>query len=111
MSFAPASPAVHSLTLSLEKGEILGLIGPNGAGKTTVFNLISGLLPPSEGSIRFKGNEITGLQPNRICKSRLARTFQITKPFGDITGAVVLEGTGAELLANPHMQKAYLGLK
>jgi branched-chain amino acid transport system ATP-binding protein len=77
--------AVHSLNLSLEKGEILGLIGPNGAGKTTVFNLISGLLPPSEGSIRFKGNEITRLQPNRICKSGLARTFQITKPFGDIT--------------------------
>jgi len=77
--------AVHSLNLSLKKGEILGLIGPNGAGKTTVFNLISGLLPPSEGSIRFKGNEITRLQPNRICKSGLARTFQITKPFGDIT--------------------------
>jgi len=77
--------AVRSLTLTLEKGEILGMIGPNGAGKTTVFNLISGLLPPSGGSVRFKGEGITHLQPNQICKRGLVRTFQITKPFGDIT--------------------------
>jgi len=77
--------AVHMLSLTLETGEILGMIGPNGAGKTTVFNLISGLMPPSEGSIRFKGEEIIHLQPNQICKRGLVRTFQITKPFGNIT--------------------------
>jgi branched-chain amino acid transport system ATP-binding protein len=77
--------AVHMLSLSLGKGEILGMIGPNGAGKTTVFNLISGLMPPSEGSIRFKGEELVHLQPNQICKRGLVRTFQITKPFGNIT--------------------------
>jgi branched-chain amino acid transport system ATP-binding protein len=77
--------AVRMLSLTLGKGEILGMIGPNGAGKTTVFNLISGLMPPSEGSIRFKGEEIVHLQPNQICKRGLVRTFQITKPFGNIT--------------------------
>lgn len=77
--------AVRMLSLTLEKGEILGMIGPNGAGKTTIFNLISGLMPPSEGNIRFKGEEIVHLQPNRICKRGLVRTFQITKPFGNIS--------------------------
>ncbi len=77
--------AVRSLSLTLEKGEILGMIGPNGAGKTTVFNLISGLMPPTTGAIRFKGEEISRLEPNRICKRGLVRTFQITKPFADIT--------------------------
>jgi branched-chain amino acid transport system ATP-binding protein len=77
--------AVRMLNLTLEKGEILGMIGPNGAGKTTVFNLISGFLPPTEGSIRFKGEDISHLETNKICKRGLVRTFQITKPFGDIT--------------------------
>jgi len=77
--------AIHHLNLALEKGEILGIIGPNGAGKTTVFNLVSGFLPPSEGTIRFKGEEISRLEPNQICKRGLVRTFQITKPFGNIT--------------------------
>jgi branched-chain amino acid transport system ATP-binding protein len=77
--------AVSELTMELEEGEILGMIGPNGAGKTTVFNLITGFLPPTKGNIRLKGEEITGLQPNQICKRGIVRTFQITKPFGDIT--------------------------
>ena len=77
--------AVSELTMELEEGEILGMIGPNGAGKTTVFNLITGFLPPTKGNIRLTGEEITGLQPNQICKRGMVRTFQITKPFGDIT--------------------------
>lgn len=77
--------AIHNLDLVLEKGEILGIIGPNGAGKTTLFNLVSGFLPPSGGTIRFKGQEITRLEPNQICKRGLVRTFQITRPFGNIT--------------------------
>lgn len=77
--------AVSELSLELEQGEILGMIGPNGAGKTTAFNLITGFLPPTKGNIRFKGEEITGLQPSQICKRGIVRTFQLTKPFGDIT--------------------------
>lgn len=77
--------AVDKLTLTIEKGEILGIIGPNGAGKTTVFNLVSGFLSPSEGSIHFKGEDITHLQTNQICNRGLVRTFQITRPFGNIT--------------------------
>jgi len=77
--------AIHHLNLALEKGEILGLIGPNGAGKTTDFNLVSGFLKPTEGTIHLKGEEISRLEPSRICKRGLVRTFQITKPFGNIT--------------------------
>lgn len=77
--------AIHHLNLALETGEILGIIGPNGAGKTTVFNLVSGFLTPSEGTIHFKSQEISRLEPNQICKRGLVRTFQITKPFGNIT--------------------------
>lgn len=77
--------AVSELSLELEQGEILGIIGPNGAGKTTAFNLITGFLPPTKGDIWFKGEDITGLQPSQICKRGIVRTFQITKPFGDIT--------------------------
>ena len=77
--------AVNKLTTTVQKGEILGIIGPNGAGKTTVFNLISGFLKPSEGSIRFKGEDITRLEPNQICRFGVSRTFQIAKPFGNIT--------------------------
>ena len=77
--------AIHHLNLALEKGEILGIIGPNGAGKTTAFNLVSGFLKPTEGTIHLKGEEISRLEPSRICKRGLVRTFQITKPFGNIT--------------------------
>jgi branched-chain amino acid transport system ATP-binding protein len=69
----------------LRKGEILGIIGPNGAGKTTLFNLITGFLKPDRGDIHFKGDRVTGLRPHEICKRGLARTFQITQPFGNLT--------------------------
>jgi branched-chain amino acid transport system ATP-binding protein len=77
--------AVNKVTTTVEKGDILGIIGPNGAGKTTLFGLISGFLKPTEGGIRFKSEEITRLEPNRICRLGIARTFQIAKPFGEIT--------------------------
>lgn len=73
--------AVHELSLRVDKGEILGMIGPNGAGKTTAFNMISGYYKPSEGEVFFKGENITGLRPDQICKKGLARTFQVVKPF------------------------------
>ncbi len=76
--------AVKNLSFSLEPGEILGIIGPNGAGKTTAFNMIAGYFPPDAGEIVFKGNNIAGLRPWDISHRKIARTFQLSKPFGDL---------------------------
>jgi branched-chain amino acid transport system ATP-binding protein len=73
--------AVNKVSFEVREGEILGLIGPNGSGKSTLFNLISGTLAPSEGSIRFAGAEIAGLPAHRICQRGIGRTFQIPRPF------------------------------
>lgn len=73
--------AVDTLSLSIDKGQILGLIGPNGAGKSTAFNCIAGVYAPTQGSIAFDGKTITGQKPWTLCKKGLARTFQIVKPF------------------------------
>jgi branched-chain amino acid transport system ATP-binding protein len=73
--------AVNQVAFEVQPGEILGLIGPNGSGKSTIFNLISGTLRPTEGSIRFKGTEIAGLAAHQICHRGIARTFQIPRPF------------------------------
>ena len=76
--------AVSNVDFKVEQGEALGLIGPNGAGKTTLFNLISAALVPKPGTIRFKGQNITGLKPYRICRMGVARTFQTVKVFADM---------------------------
>jgi len=76
--------AVSNVDFNVEQGEALGLIGPNGAGKTTLFNLISAALVPKSGTIRFKGENITGLKPYKICRMGVARTFQTVKVFGDM---------------------------
>ena len=77
--------AIRDLNLAINKGEIVGLIGPNGSGKTTLFNLISGVLKPDKGEISFEGRDITGLKPHRVCQGGIARTFQLTKPFMQMT--------------------------
>lgn len=77
--------AVGNLSLSVDEGQILGLIGPNGAGKTTAFNMISGFYKADEGEIIFDGEEITGLRPDQICKLGLTRTFQVVKPFPQLS--------------------------
>ena len=77
--------AVEDLSFELASGEILGLIGPNGAGKTTLFNLVTGFYQPDAGMIFFQGKNITGLRPHEICNRGLARTFQITQPFANLT--------------------------
>ena len=73
--------AVNGLSFSVDQGEILGLIGPNGSGKTTLFNMLSGTLAPTAGSIRFDGREIGGHAPHRIINHGVGRTFQIPRPF------------------------------
>jgi branched-chain amino acid transport system ATP-binding protein len=77
--------AVSDASLRVDKGEIVALIGPNGAGKTTLFNLVAGVYPPSSGRIVFEGRDITGLRPDRVCNAGIGRTFQIVKPFADMT--------------------------
>jgi len=78
---------LRGVTFAVEEGEIVGLIGANGAGKTTLFNTVTGLTPPSAGSIRFAGKEIAGLPPHRICNLGVARTFQVVRPFANATVA------------------------
>jgi branched-chain amino acid transport system ATP-binding protein len=77
--------ALDNLSFHLAKGEILGIIGPNGAGKTTLFNVVTGFYRPDEGEIIFNGEDITGLKPHQIAKRGMARTFQITQPFPNLT--------------------------
>ncbi len=77
--------AVDDVTFDVEEGTLTGLIGPNGAGKSTTFNLITGMLDPTDGTVRFNGEEITGLQPHEIANRGLARTFQIARELEEMT--------------------------
>lgn len=77
--------ALAGVHLSVQEGEIAAVIGPNGAGKTTLFAAISGFLRPDGGRIRFLGRDITGQQPHRLAVAGLVRTFQVTRPFADLT--------------------------
>jgi branched-chain amino acid transport system ATP-binding protein len=92
--------ALEGVDLVVGRGEVVGLIGPNGAGKTTMFNVICGL-PPTAGRVHFKGGDITGLPPHLICRRGIARTFQLTRPFVDLSvqdnvAAAALFGRGRE---------------
>jgi branched-chain amino acid transport system ATP-binding protein len=77
--------AVRSVSLTVQAGELLGIIGPNGAGKTTLFHVISGYYRPEEGRVRFDGKDMTGRPPHEISRLGLTRTFQIVKPFGNLS--------------------------
>ena len=77
--------AVDNVSFEVQQGEILGLIGPNGSGKSTIFNLISGALKPSGGSFKFDNKDITNLAPDKICHLGISRTFQIPRPFRNIS--------------------------
>ncbi len=77
--------AVNSIDLIIKKGQIRGLIGPNGSGKTTIFNLISGFIQPTRGRVYFQGDDITSLPPYLVAKKGLARTFQISALFKEVT--------------------------
>jgi branched-chain amino acid transport system ATP-binding protein len=77
--------AVRQVTLEVPAGDLLGIIGPNGAGKTTLFNMVGGFYRPEEGRVLFEGRDITGEPPHAVCRLGLTRTFQIVKPFGNLS--------------------------
>ncbi len=76
---------IDDLDVKLYEGEALGIVGPNGAGKTTLFNLITGVYRPDEGRVMYKERDITGVKRHVRCREGIGRTFQIPKPFGDMS--------------------------
>lgn len=77
--------ALSRVSFEIGPGEIVGVIGPNGAGKTTLFSVLSGFLNPSHGEIRFMETSIVGMRPDRLCHLGIARTFQVVRPFLEMT--------------------------
>lgn len=77
--------ANYKVSLDVQPGEVMGLMGPNGAGKTTLLKVISGEYKPDSGTIKFKGQEIAGLPPHKVCHRGIARTYQIPQPFTNLT--------------------------
>ena len=93
--------AVSEFDFVIETGMIASLIGPNGAGKTTFFNMVSGLYPPSSGTILFEGRPLTGLSPNRVTALGIGRTFQTIRLFNNMTALEnVMVGMNTRLKAN-----------
>ena len=77
--------AVYDMSFDVRDGEVIGLMGPNGAGKTTLLNVLSGEHRPDSGEIKFKGRDIVGLPPHKICHIGIARTYQIPQPFTNLS--------------------------
>ncbi|WMJ86145.1 ABC transporter ATP-binding protein [Anaerocolumna sp. MB42-C2] len=92
--------AVDNVNLNIEKGQLYGLIGPNGAGKTTIFNLLTGVYRPTDGTIKIDGVNIVGKSPSEICQAGIARTFQNIRLFKKMS---VLDNVKTAL----HNQKKY----
>lgn len=96
--------ALRGVSLSIAKGEVLGLIGPNGAGKTTLVNAVTGVTPASGGTVTFMGDDITRVKPYQAARLGLARTFQIVQPFAEFSA---LDNVAAAAL----FSQAHVGLK
>ena len=77
--------AVNKVDIELRRNEILGLIGPNGAGKTTLFNMLSGTMPMTEGTLHYHGKQVPHPKANEMCKMGIGRTYQICQPFSNLT--------------------------
>ncbi len=77
--------AVHDVSFAVPAGAVHALIGPNGAGKTTIFNVIAGVFAPDSGRVRLDSTVISGLRPDRICDAGVGRTFQLVKPFKELS--------------------------
>jgi branched-chain amino acid transport system ATP-binding protein len=80
-----ALKVTDNITLSVNKGETLGILGPNGAGKTTLFNLISGDVRCDQGQVLYAGNEVSRLMPHQRCHAGIGRSYQVPQPFGNMT--------------------------
>lgn len=102
--------AVKACSLEVQDGSIMGLIGPNGSGKTTLFNLMTGFIRPDVGDVYLRGLKTTRLPPHRLCHLGLARTFQITRLFWDLTVlenmVVPVRHLGVRALVGPGMYRA-----
>lgn len=110
--------AVKNVSFDVAANETVALIGPNGAGKTTCFNLISGALPPTAGSVALNGETLTGLPPEKIATQGLIRTFQIVRPMAGMTvlenammGAFLRTADVDEAAATAEVALARIGLK
>jgi branched-chain amino acid transport system ATP-binding protein len=90
--------AVNQFDMDVKQGEIVGLIGPNGAGKTTVFNLITGVFPPTRGQVIYDGADITGKKPHKVAELGIGRTFQLNPLFGEFS---VLQNVSASFHLHP----------
>jgi branched-chain amino acid transport system ATP-binding protein len=90
--------AVSQFNMHVNQGEIVGLIGPNGAGKTTIFNLITGVYPPTKGQVIYEGADITGKKPHKVAELGIGRTFQLNPLFGDFS---VLQNVSASFHLHP----------
>lgn len=96
--------AVKAVSFSVPERAIVALIGPNGAGKTTIFNMIAGVFAPDEGAIAMSGQRIDGQRADQICRAGIARTFQIVKPFAELS--VEDNVVVGALLAEPDVARA-----
>lgn len=96
--------ALDDVSFKVEKGAVLGLIGPNGSGKTTMMNVISGVYHPTKGAVSYQGTNISSVAPYDVCHLGIARTFQVVKPFQNLT---VLENVavGSMYGRNQHSTK------
>lgn len=101
--------AVADVTFAVPQGTIFAVIGPNGAGKTTLFNMIAGVFAPDEGTIAFDGLRIDGLTPDQVCRRGVSRTFQLVRPFPNLSvednvlvGALLRRHNLAEALRRAH---------
>ncbi len=95
--------AVNQLSFQVKRGELIGLIGPNGAGKTTLFNLLMGLIKPSEGDVYLEGQRITGFKPHQVCQRGMVKTFQNVALFPEMS---VLENVLTGGLQNLSLDEA-----
>jgi branched-chain amino acid transport system ATP-binding protein len=98
-----ALKAVAQVSFTVREGELVGLIGPNGAGKSTLYNLIVGAISPTSGTILYKGKSVTGWKPHHAARAGVARTFQIPKPYVNLT---VIENVALSALLHETTVKA-----